>query len=316
MSPLSWSDRLHEFRVDMVVGNHVFEFVDLLFCEGVEEHLLFLVCVLLAVVFGIDVAVFRHERAHMRTEESDFVSQVSCTQGFQSRDTGIECFCGGGHSTRPHRHWFHSRKTELGHVWNNNLCSCESALVTWLCSFDQLATQNHVHCSWHRSSGDLVGVFLDTHFLPVHKGGFGDVQGPGSVVFTCRVGTTGWLCVFERLFHVLNQSLANITSKRSFVQFWSDFTGTGDCSRDGHEHSNVFCPQFSDSVDRGQVVERDLQNTFGHACFFVLGDFRRPSQQSRLVFLDHGPQSVHQVREESVVLFCDGACQDPVFHGQ
>lgn len=82
---------------------------------------------------------------HHTGEESSLVLQIPHAQALQSRDT-LACNTAitSPASVLPHHLGVDSRKTELGHVGNDDERAGESALVTCLCALDDLGSENDV----------------------------------------------------------------------------------------------------------------------------------------------------------------------------
>jgi len=82
-------------------------------------------------------------------------------------------------------------------------------------------------------------VLLESQFLEVGKNGFLSQQFPFFGIGTIVVITLQRLSIFELLDNIFIFGLTELALETSQNQFWPDFGGSGDGSRNGGEFSHI-----------------------------------------------------------------------------
>ncbi len=152
-----------------------------------------------------------------------------------------------------------AREPKLRHIWDNNECPSEDALVSGLRPFDQFTAQYNVQASRHGPSGNLIRIFLDTDLLPVCELAIVDGQFPLRSVTTKWIRTQVWFGILELLLNFRYVAPAFLAEKGPEDQFWSDFRGASDGARDGEESSNALRAKLTDARNKWQVMEGDVE---------------------------------------------------------
>lgn len=160
-------------------------------------------------------------------QECRLVKQIPHTQSLEarhslSRDT-TDLASPSTTCILPHHFRVHTGQAQLTNIGYDDERSGKDRLVACLGTFDDLASQDDIERPGHTSRWDLVGVFLNTDFLPIGKLGSIDVEFPVGSVVTCRVLAHDRFGVLELLLNVVDDETAFLAREASEHEFRTDF---------------------------------------------------------------------------------------------